>query len=365
MSVPSHDLADDRADDSAGTRQSAQRRADDIRVFRSELARLGAEGVLRLAPAQAEAVDAHHETLLQRLARGFDIDRDPTSRQLSVGMRVASLLGALALAASAWFLYQRFWGGLSTATRVGLLVGAPIATLAIASAIDRRDETGSFTQLVAMLAFTCFVLDLVLLGRIFDITPSDRAMLAWGAFALLLAHAFDQRLMHAAGLLCVLGFLSARTATWGGMYWLDFGDRPENFLPAAAAMFAVPSLVGPSRHDGFDAQYRVLGLLAFFLPVLLLSNAGRMSYLRLDPAVIEGAYQVLGFAGTAAAVWLGVRRGRGHVVNTGATLFVLFLVTKCFDWWWDWMPKYLFFLVLALVAIVALLVMRRLRGAMR
>jgi hypothetical protein len=32
------------------------------------------------------------------------------------------------------------------------------------------------------------------------------------------------------------------------------------------------------------------------------------------------------------------------VVNTGVTLFVVFLYTKLFSWWWDEMPKYLFFL---------------------
>jgi hypothetical protein len=44
---------------------------------------------------------------------------------------------------------------------------------------------------------------------------------------------------------------------------------------------------------------------------------------------------------------------------------VIFLYTKFFDWWWEWMPKYLFFLVIGLVAILLLLILKRLRTASR
>jgi uncharacterized membrane protein len=52
------------------------------------------------------------------------------------------------------------------------------------------------------------------------------------------------------------------------------------------------------------------------------------------------------------------------VFNTGTVFFVIFLYTKFFDWWWESMPKYLFFLILGLLAILFLLVIRRLRGAL-
>ncbi len=32
-------------------------------------------------------------------------------------------------------------------------------------------------------------------------------------------------------------------------------------------------------------------------------------------------------------------------MNTGNVFFTIFLYTKFYDWWWDWMPKYLFFLL--------------------
>jgi uncharacterized membrane protein len=99
--------------------------------------------------------------------------------------------------------------------------------------------------------------------------------------------------------------------------------------------------------------------------VLVLANWGQASYLEVDANVLEGAYQMLGFAGSAAAIWLGARRGWPEVVNTGMVLFVVFLYTKFFDWWWDSMPKYLFFLVLGLTAVLFLVVLRRLKLAER
>ncbi|MFL6712476.1 MAG: DUF2157 domain-containing protein, partial [Sulfurifustis sp.] len=84
---------------SASSRTDAQQRADDIRVFQRELERLAREGVLVLPDAQQQALRAHHERLLGDYTRVFDIDRDTQAKQLSLGMRIASFLGALALAA--------------------------------------------------------------------------------------------------------------------------------------------------------------------------------------------------------------------------------------------------------------------------
>jgi len=99
--------------------------------------------------------------------------------------------------------------------------------------------------------------------------------------------------------------------------------------------------------------------------MIVLANWGEISYLPFGRRAIEVIYQVLGFAGTAGAIWLGLRRGWPHVVNTGVTLFMVLLYTKFFDWWWEAMPKYLFFLVLGLTAVLFLVVLRRLRRALQ
>ena len=344
------------------TRGDAQRRVDDIHAFRDELARVEAEGVLRLDAAQRTSLHEHQDALLANLQAGFDIDRDARAKQFSLGMRVASFLGALALAASVFFLFYNLWGWFSTPVQVLTLLAFAFGTFASTMAVARRDPTGYFTKLAALVAFACFVLDVSMLGQVFDITPSDKALLPWAAYALLLAYTFELRLLLVAGIACLVAFVAARTSTWGGMYWLDFGERPENFFPAAVAILAVPQFLAQQRFPGFAATYRVSGMLTLFLPMLVLANWGAASYLDLDHDVVQGLYQTLGFAGTAAFIWLGTRREWPAVTNTGVTLFVIFLYTKFYDWWWDWMPKYIFFLVMGLAAMLLLVVFKRLRG---
>jgi uncharacterized membrane protein len=343
------------------SRAEAQQRADEIRAFQRELAALEGERVLALSGDQRGALLRHHGAVLAEYAQAFDIDRDVQAKQLSLGMRIASLLGALALAASVFFLFYQFWGRFSATAQVAILISVALGSFAGTMWLHSRDGAGYFTKLAAMVAFVCFVLNISMLGQIFDITPSDKALIPWAALALLFAYTCDLRLLLGAGILCIVAFISARTGTVCGMYWLDFGERPENFFPAALVLFAIPQLIQHERFAGFAAIYRVFALLTLFLPMLVLANWGDLSYLDLDPLVVKRSYQVLGFAASAAAAWLGVRRGWNHVVNTGIVFFLIFLYTKFFDWWWEVMPKYLFFLVLALTAVLFLLVLRRWR----
>jgi len=254
------------------SRTEAQQRADEIRIFQRELERLQGEGALSLSEAQRRAVAEHHSRLLAQYAQAYDIDRDVQAKQLSLGMRIASFLGALALAASLFFLFYQFWGRFSTTAQVATLLMAALGTFAATVWIQGRDANGYFTKLAAMVAFACFVLNIAMLGQIFNITPSDKALIAWGGFAFLLAYTCDLRLLLAAGILCAIGFVSARTGTWSGMYWLYFGMRQENFFPAAAILFFLPQFIGHERFAGFAAIYRVFGLLTLFLPVLVLAT---------------------------------------------------------------------------------------------
>ncbi|MFB0936831.1 MAG: DUF2157 domain-containing protein [Propionivibrio sp.] len=343
------------------TRNAAQQRADRIRIFRQELEQLATEGVLQLTAAQQKEVNTHHDTLLAELSQSFDIDRNTRSRQLSWGMRIASFLGALALAASVFFLFRQFWGLFSENVQAGILIVASLATFGATMLVRSRDATGYFTKLSAMVAFACFVLNVFMIGQIFNITPSDRALVPWAIYALLLAYLCDLRLLLTAGLICLVAFMAARVGTWSGIYWIHFGERPENFIPAAVAIFALPQIVRHVRYEQFPAVYRLVGLLSFFLPVLVLSHWGRGSYLDWPPSTVEGLYQLAGFLFSALAIWLGLRRQWTETANTGVVFFVIFLYTKFYDWWWDLLPKYLFFLVLGLTALLVLLIMKRLR----
>ncbi|MDP3289112.1 MAG: DUF2157 domain-containing protein, partial [Methyloversatilis sp.] len=170
----------------ARSRTDAQQRADDIRAFRRELARLDDEAVLPLDAAQRSALQRHHDALLGQMARRHDVDTSAQAQQISLGLRIASFLGALALGASVYFLFRQYWPLFSEAMQVTVLMTASLASLGVTVWLQARDASGYFAKLAALVAFVCFVLNLSLLGSSFNITPSDKALLPWAAFALLL-----------------------------------------------------------------------------------------------------------------------------------------------------------------------------------
>lgn len=344
------------------SKAEAQRRADQIGYFQAELEILKQENIFSLNDAQRSVIANYHENLIQTLLTEFDIDSSKREKQLSLGMKIASFLGALGLAASVFFLFYQFWGRFSTITQAFILIIAPIIGLAATMYASCKEKTGYFSKLLGLVSFACFVLNLSMFGQIFNITPSANAFLVWAVFAFLLAYASDSRLLLAAGILCISAFLSAKTGTWGGCYWINFGERPENFFPAAFILFAA-SFLPHNKFSGFAVVYRVFSMLLFFIPILILSNWGMISYLNISKNSIENMYQIAGFIFSATAIWIGIKKSWPEVVNTGNVFFTIFLYTKFYDWWWDWMPKYLFFLVIGLTAILMLLVFKRLRNS--
>jgi uncharacterized membrane protein len=344
------------------SKDEAQKRADQIGHFNAELKALEEDRVLKLSDVQLASIFDYHKKILAQFSESFDIDISSKEKRLSFGMRVASFLGALALAVSVFFLFYQYWGRFSTVLQIAVLVIAPVAMLFATLHVSQREKTGYFSKLLALLTFACFVLNIFVLGQIFNITPSDKAFIVWGALAFLLAYTCDVRLLLAAGIICIGGVLSARVGVWSGCYWIYFGQRPENFLPVAALLFILPFVMRHHRYTAFEPIYRVFGLLTFFIPVLILSYWGTISYLYLGDDTIEALYQIIGFGGSAGLMALGIRRGWNDVVNTANTFFVIFLYTKVYDWWWEWMPKYLFFLLVGLIAVFMLFVFKRIRG---
>lgn len=345
-------------------KDDAQRRVDRIYAFRDEMQQLTADGVLALDDDDSQRVEGYHDRLLAAYAEQYDVDVTGADRQLSWGMRIVSFLGALAISAAIFFFFYRFWGDMGTTLQVAVLVSTPLLLLLATGYVATREKTLYFTSLLASVTFAAFVLDLSVLGIIFNITPSQNAFLAWGGLALLLAYAYSLRLPLVGGMACVMGYLAATVGTWGGCYWISFGERPENFIVAGLLLALVP-LLPHRKHPKFSGQYRVFGFLSIFIAILILANYGQISYLGWKAIYVEYLYQVLGFTVSAGVIAAGIRRHWPGMVNLGSTFFVLYLYTKLFDWWWDWMPKYLFFLMLGLIAVGLLFGMRRIRATGR
>lgn len=343
------------------SQREAQQRADRIRAFRAELAELQREGALTLDPAQSSALESHLQRTLTALAERFDIDATESQRQISWGMRIASTLGGLALCAAVVLFFYRFWGVLGIPAQVGVLVVTPLLMLAATEFAARRERTPYYTSLFSLVAFGAFVLNLNVLGSIFNLTPSPNGLLAWGIFALLVAYAYHLRLPLAAGLVCLVSYTAASFSWWWGGQWQFFPEKPENFLLGGLILVAVPAFRFHRRYPEFGWLYRSMGLLTLFLAILMLSELGALSYLPGRASTIEGVYQVAGFASAGLAAWVGIRARLAHVANLAASFFTLFLYLRFYHWWWDWMPGYLFFLIIGLISIGLLALFRKLR----
>ena len=346
------------------SKPEAQRRADRIAAFRAELAALEAGGVLVLPQEQRAAVERHHDAALRELAERFDVDVEEGEKRLSVGMWVASFLGAMALALSVFLFFQRFWGLLTTPSQVAILVAAPALAFGLTEVAARRERTGTFASLLGLVTFACFVLDLVMLWRIFNVVPSANAFLAWALFGMVIAYAYGLRLPLAAGVVCLLLWLAAQVGTWSGMPWESSLEYPEHHILAGLAVLAIPPVLLVFKHrrrPELERVYRLAGLFAVLCALLWLAEVPGDSRLPLDPESLEVLYHVLGFLVPAAAIAAGLWRRWGDVVYLAATFFVIHLYARFFDWWFDWMPKYLFFLILGLAAVGALAVLMRLR----
>jgi uncharacterized membrane protein len=344
----------------------AQQRADQIGAFARELAELGREGVLQLAPDERARLDAYHAGLLEQLAGQFDVDRSDRQRQMSLGMRIASLLGAVTLSAAVVLFFYRVWGLLATPAQLAVLVAAPLLMLAATEIAARREKTLYVASIMAAAATAAFILDVNVVGVIFNMRPSPYALALWSAFALIVAYTYGLRLLLAAGIATATAFVCALVAKTAGLDMSVSIARPEPLLPAGALAIAASFLASNRRRPGFPETWRLVGLIALLVPLIFLSTwSGVFSYLRWPEKVLGPIYDVAGFALGGAGIWVGIRSGWREVVRVATGFLVVFLYAKCFDWWWDWMPRYLFFLLLGGLAVAVLIVLGRFRSRLK
>ncbi len=346
-------------------RNEAQRRVERIRAFQQELEELIRDGVLALSGDQRAQLEAHLAGILTELAERFDVDVSESEKQISLGMRILSTLGGLALCAALILFFYRFWGMMATPAQIAVLAGAPILGLAAMDRVARREKTLYFTGLIGLVVLASFGLNLAVLGNMFNVIPTPNAFLAWGLFALILAYAYRLRLPLYAALISILIFAAATVTDLTGCYSMDFLQRLETLLPAGLLVAGVPLVVRHGKLPGFPAVYRMVGLFCAFLALEFLAHAGRASYLPFAAGTIESTYRIIGFIVAGLTIWLGIRHCLTPLVNLGSLFFAIYIFDRLFSLWWEWMPKYLFFLIIGLTAVVLLALFRRLRAGAR
>jgi len=343
------------------TREQAQERVNRITAFRDELDEVERSGAIHLTDEQRAHLRTYHQALLDALAQRFEVDRSRAESQLSLGLRIVSVVGAAACTAAVILFFQRIWGSLSSPLQVALVWAAPLAAVAGATVTARMERTLYFTALLSVLAFGCFVLDVYVVGTVLNARPSPQPFLVWSAFALALAYAWDLRLLLAAGASSAIAFCAMSIVNWSRLPIDAVFERPESMLlPAALAAIFAQADVNRRRY-GFAQTLRLVGLLALSGAVLSLGEGAGLSQLPLGTKTVEHLYQLAGFALAALMLTIGIRRRWTETVNLGAALVGVLLLLRFVDWWWDVIPKYLFFLIVGLTAIAMMVVLRRLR----
>ena len=63
----------------------------------------------------------------------------------------------------------------------------------------------------------------------------------------------------------------------------------------------------------------------------------------------------------AALLWRALRTGDSRGATLIAVAFALFILVRYFDWFWDWIPAWAFFVVLAGMAFASIALLRRVR----
>lgn len=342
-------------------RKKAQERADRIALFRSELADLEREGALKLTPEQRSHLDAHYSGLLAGFQRQFGVDVTDSGKRVSWGMRIASLLGGAALIAALVLFLHRIWGSVPAAVQVAILTAAPLALLAGAEAAFARRADRYYVGLLALAAGVAFVMELSALGSVLNLADSPHILLAWGSFAVLVAYAYGLRLVLGAGLVLLCTYSAALVLSFQGYHWAGFTQRTQLLMPGALLMYCIPWLTRGRGSDDFEFLYRACGGGVGLCALLIVSTSGDLCCGGLRPGAVEAGYQIVGLLLSVGVVVHGVRLSRKGLVNLGVVAFIVFLFVRLHAWWWHWMPKYLFFLLIGLIAMGLLLVFRRIR----
>src|SRR5216110_700029 len=142
---------------------NAQERADQLRAFRRELQELERERVLELTVEQRAKLDEHIQRTLKDLASHYDVDTSESQRQISLGMRIASALGGIALCAAVVLFLARYMGYWPTLIQVTVLIAIPILLTVAAEFAAHREKTLYYAALISIVAFAAFVANLSML----------------------------------------------------------------------------------------------------------------------------------------------------------------------------------------------------------
>jgi uncharacterized membrane protein len=316
-----------------------------------------------------------------------------SERKLGRGVTLLINLGAIALGAGLLIFFASNWIEFGRGAKIASLLGLTLFFY-VAGFELTRDGRWSFPKLgLALIFLGCvmFGTDIVLLALIYDLSAEH----AWSFLVqcvawLAVAYVVRSRLVLEVGY------------SWGG-YWLYLG-RPYHFVGLGAGLLAVGGLHAWRGQREFAAAWALVGLLVVYLSTLILSVFDVQKNFRVDASTPSSVVWLLFIAPyvlavgalvvihlrwrrsslvdppallvlfllvlmtvasviaitpqsrelwfillltmlTSAGVYLGVAWESPVFLNTSLVFFAVNLYTRFYEYFWNAMPKSLFFII--------------------
>jgi uncharacterized membrane protein len=327
-------------------------------------------------------------------------------RKLGRGVTILINLGAIALAAGLLVFFASNWVEFGRGAKVASLFALTLFFYGAGFELTREGR-GSFPKLGLALVFlgcVMFGADIVLLALIYDLTAEHAWSLLIQCVAWLsIAYVVRSRLVLFLALVGIVAWFGAEIGySWGG-YWLYLG-RPFHFIGLGACLLAVGGVHAWRGRREFAAAWALVGLLLVYLSTLILSIFDLQKNFRVemstatwlvwllfiapyvlaivslavihlrwrrttltDPPVLlvlfllvvmtvasviavthqarDGWFILLLTLLSAAGIYLGIAWESPVFLNTSLVFFAVNLYTRFYEYFWDAMPKSLFFIL--------------------
>jgi len=368
------------------------------RILREAI--LGWRAAGALGPDQAERLLA---TLAPSPAPRRAADNE---RKLGRGVTILVNLGAIILAAGLLIFFGSNWIEFGRAAKIGSILALTLFFYVAGFELTREGRF-SFPKLGLALVFlgcVMFGTDIVLLALIYDLTAEHAwsFLVQWIAW-LAVAYVVRSRLVLFLGLIGITTWFGAEVGyCWGG-YWLYLG-RPFHFIGLGVTLIAVGGVHAWRGRREFAAAWALVGLLLVYLSTLILSIFDLQKSFRLEMStapslvwllfsvpyvlaivmlvVIHFKWQRVSLAEppamlallllvaltivsvvaitphsrelwfillltllTSAGIYLGIAWESPVFLNTSLVFFAVNVYTRFYEYFWDAMPKSLFFVV--------------------
>ncbi|HSD52294.1 MAG TPA: DUF2157 domain-containing protein [Candidatus Methylomirabilis sp.] len=327
-------------------------------------------------------------------------------RKLGRGVTILINLGAIILAAGLIIFFASNWIEFGRAAKIASLFALTLFFYLVGFELTQEGRW-NFPKLgLALIFLGCvmFGVDILLLALIYDLTAEHAwsLLMDWAVW-LAIAYLVRSRLILFLGLIGVVSWFGAEVGyLWGG-YWIYLG-RPLHFIGLGACLLAIAGIHAWREQRSFSAPYAQVGLLLIYLSTLILSifdvqrgfraetwSAPLAVWLMLlgpylfaltalvivhlgwrrmtladPPALVvlfllalmllssviawtpghrEFWFILLLTLLTGAGIYLGIAWESSVFLNTGIVFFAVNVYTRFYEYFWDAMPKSLFFII--------------------